>query len=124
MKISDLKVLICDDSILVRKKLTETLQLKGVTAIYEAKDGAQAVEAYKLNRPDVTFMDIVMPQKTGVEALKEIKAFDPEAKVIMASTIGTQSFLVDAIKAGATDFLQKPVKDEDVFKVLNNISKE
>lgn len=122
MNISELKVLICDDSILVRKKLTEVLKKAGITLLFEAKDGVQAVETYKTIKPDVVFMDIVMPVKTGLDALVEIREFDPEAKVVMASTIGTQSHLVSAIKAGAYDFLQKPVKDEDINKVLAKIT--
>lgn len=124
MKISEIKVLICDDSILVRKKLTELLKGAGITAIYEAKDGNQAVEQHKTHNPDLTFMDIVMPEKTGLEALEEIRANNPNAKVVMASTIGTQSNLTAAIKAGAFDFLQKPVQDEDVYKILNTFTKE
>ena len=122
MNVSDLRVLICDDSILVRKKLTDILKLKGITAIFEAGDGVKAVDSYKELRPDVTFMVIVMPEKSGVDALKEIKAFDPDAKVIMASTLGTQNYLLEAIKSGAADFMQKPIKDEEVFKVLNKIA--
>ena len=122
MNISELKVLICDDSILVRKKLTDALKKNGVTAVSEAKDGVQAVEMYKDIKPDVVFMDIVMPVKTGLDALIEIREFDPEAKVVMASTIGTQSHLVSAIKAGAYEFLQKPVKEEDIKKVLAKIA--
>ncbi|MGN0687208.1 MAG: response regulator [Oscillospiraceae bacterium] len=121
MNISELKVLICDDSILVRKKLTDSLKKAGVTEIYEAKDGVQAVDMYKELKPDAVFMDIVMPIKTGIDALVEIREFDSNAKVIMASTIGTQSHLVSAIKAGAYEFLQKPVKQEDVNKVLAKI---
>ena len=122
MNITELKVLICDDSILVRKKLTDALKKNGVTAVSEAKDGVQAVEMYKDIKPDVVFMDIVMPVKTGLDALIEIREFDPEAKVVMASTIGTQSHLVSAIKAGAYEFLQKPVKEEDIKKVLAKIA--
>ncbi len=122
MNISELKVLICDDSILVRKKLTDALKKNGITAVSEAKDGVQAVEMYKDIKPDVVFMDIVMPVKTGLDALIEIREFDPEAKVVMASTIGTQSHLVSAIKAGAYEFLQKPVKEEDIKKVLAKIA--
>lgn len=124
MKISEIKVLICDDSILVRKKLTEILKSAGITAISEAKDGIQAVEQFKANNPDLTFMDIVMPEKTGLQALEEIKAYNPDAKVVMASTLGTQSNLTDAIKAGAFDFLQKPVQEEDIYKILNTFTKE
>lgn len=124
MKISEIKVLICDDSILVRKKLTEILKSAGITTVSEAVNGVQAVEQYKANNPDLTFMDIVMPEKTGLEALEEIRAYNGEAKVVMASTIGTQSNLTAAIKAGAFDFLQKPVQDEDVYKILNTFTKD
>ncbi len=124
MKISEIKVLICDDSILVRKKMTDILKSVGITAIFEAVNGIQAVEKYKENNPDITFMDIVMPEKTGLEALEEIKAFDSGAKVVMASTIGTQSNLAAAIAAGAFEFLQKPVQDEDIYKILNTFTKD
>lgn len=124
MNISELKVLICDDSILVRKKLSDVLKKAGITTILEAKDGVQAVESYKENKPDVVFMDIVMPLKTGLDALIEIREFDSNAKVVMASTIGTQSHLVSAIKAGAYEFLQKPVREEDINKVLANLTEK
>ena len=124
MKISELKILICDDSILVRKKLTDILKKLGITAVHEAVDGVEAVELYREYKPDLVFMDIVMPIKTGLEALMEIREFDNDAKVVMASTIGTQSNLVTAIKAGAYEFLQKPVNDEDVLKVLNSLIRE
>ena len=121
MNISELKVLICDDSILVRRKLTDVLKKAGITAVFEAKDGIQAVDNYKAIKPNLVFMDIVMPGKTGLDALVEIREFDPDAKVVMASTIGTQSHLVSAIKAGAYEFLQKPVKDDDVNKIIAKI---
>ncbi|MBQ8902877.1 MAG: response regulator [Oscillospiraceae bacterium] len=124
MKISDIKVLICDDSILVRKKMSDILKAAGITEIYDAKDGVQAVEQFKAHNPDLTFMDIVMPEKTGIEALREIKEYNPAAKVVMASTVGTQSNLTDAITAGAFEFLQKPVQDDDVYKILNSFTKE
>ena len=124
MKISEIKVLICDDSILVRKKLADILKSAGITEIFDAKDGVQAVEQFKAHNPDLTFMDIVMPEKTGLEALEDIKAYDANAKVVMASTIGTQSNLTAAIKAGAFDFLQKPVQEEDIYKILNTFTKD
>ncbi len=124
MNISELKVLICDDSILVRKKLSDTLKKAGITAILEAKDGVQAVETYKAEKPDVVFMDIVMPVKTGLDALVDIKEFDADAKVVMASTIGTQSHLVSAIKAGAYEFLQKPLREDDVNKILAKVAEK
>ena len=121
MKISDLTVMICDDSPLIRKKLQEILSKVGVNSIIHAEDGEKAVELYKENSPDLVFMDIVMPKKTGIDALHEIKTFDSEAKVVIASTVGTQGNLIKAIKEGAFEFLQKPVKDDDVLKVINRM---
>jgi two-component system chemotaxis response regulator CheY len=116
--------LVCDDSILVRKKLVDALRKLGVTEISEAKDGIQAVDMYKELKPDVVFMDIVMPEMTGVEALKMIKVSAPEAKIIMATSIGTEGNLSEAIKYGASDFLQKPVDEEQLRKLLDNYFKE
>ena len=120
-KIMALKVLICDDSIFVRKKMKEAVAAAGVTEIIEASDGQQAVDKYKAEKPDLVFMDIIMPVKTGVDALKEIREFDKSAKVIMASSVGTQANLKEAIVAGAFDFLQKPIEDAAVKKIIDKI---
>ncbi len=114
-----LKVLICDDSIFVRKKMKDAVAAAGVTEIIEASDGQQAVDKYKAEKPDLVFMDIIMPVKTGVDALKEIREFDKSAKVIMASSVGTQANLKEAIVAGAFDFLQKPIEDAAVKKIID-----
>lgn len=123
MKISEMTVLICDDSPLIRKKLTEILGRIGITKVIYAEDGEIAVEQYGKNKPDLVFMDIVMPKKTGIDALREIKDIDSDAKVVMASTVGTQKNLINAIKAGAFEFLQKPVKEEDIMKIINMMMK-
>ena len=122
MDIHDMKILICDDSMFARKKLGSTISSFGVKEVYEAGDGEEAVAKFKEFSPDVVFMDIIMPKKTGVEALGEIMEVNPEAKVIMASSVGTQAHLKEALKAGATDFLQKPVADDDVKNILDNIA--
>ena len=109
VNINEMTVLICDDSML--------------KAVYEAADGEEAVSKYREFKPDVVFMDIIMPKVTGIEALKQIIAEDPDAKVIMASSVGTQSHLKDALKSGAVDFLQKPIADNDALKVLENVAK-
>nr|WP_171028917.1 response regulator [Ruminococcus bicirculans (ex Wegman et al. 2014)] len=116
-------VLICDDSMFARKKLSMSISGFGVKAVYEAADGEEAVSKYREFKPDVVFMDIIMPKVTGIEALKQIIAEDPDAKVIMASSVGTQSHLKDALKSGAVDFLQKPIADNDALKVLENVAK-
>ncbi len=121
MKISDLTVMVCDDSPLIRKKLQEILNRVGVNSVLFAEDGEQAVDFYKEKHPDLVFMDIVMPKKTGIDALREIRDFDADARVVMASTVGTQGNLIKAIKEGAFEFLQKPVKEDDVLKVINRL---
>ena len=119
MNISELKILVCDDSILARKKLKDYIISLGCTEVFEAADGEEAIAQYEVNKPDIIFMDIVMPKKDGIEALKGILEINPSAKVIMASSVGTQSYLKDAIKAGATDFLQKPLDPEQVKKLIS-----
>ena len=120
MNINEMTVLICDDSMFARKKLSMSISGFGVKAVYEAADGEEAVSKYKEFKPDVVF---IMPKVTGIEALKQIIAEDPDAKVIMASSVGTQSHLKDALKSGAVDFLQKPIADNDALKVLENVAK-
>jgi len=124
MQPSEMKILICDDSIMVQKKMSDLLKSNGYPIVFQARDGQAAVNTYKELRPHVVFMDIVMPVKTGVEALTEIIAFDPQARVFMASSIGTQSNVQEAILRGAVDFLQKPVEDAQVLKLLANICKQ
>ncbi len=123
MSVETLKVLVCDDSMLVRKKLTTVLKNLGVAEVLEAADGEQAVEMFKAHSPDLALMDIVMPKMTGVDALKAILAAEPHAKVVMASSVGTQENLRDAINAGAFDFLQKPISDEQLKHLIEKIAK-
>ncbi|MCD1261439.1 response regulator [Paenibacillus athensensis] len=119
-----LKIMVCDDSALVRKKLKTVLEEQGYTDVREAENGEIAVEAVKADPPHVIFMDIVMPVKTGIEALKDIRAIAPDTKVIMASSVGTQSNLLEAIKLGAFDFVQKPFAAEEIVRVLAKVTKE
>ena len=105
------------------QKLSMSISGYGVKAVYEAADRKESDRYVKEFKPDVVFMDIIMPKVTGLEALKQIIAEDPDAKVIMASSVGTQSHLKDALKSGAVDFLQKPIADNDALKVLENVAK-
>lgn len=120
MEIKELKVLVCDDSILSRKKLKDCIISLGCAEVYEAADGEEAIAQYKAHTPDLVFMDIVMPKKDGIEALKGIFEINDKATVVMASSVGTQSYLKDAIKAGANDFLQKPIDSEQVKKLIDS----
>lgn len=123
MNVKEMKVLICDDSILSRKKLKDCVLALGCSAVYEASNGEEAIEIYKKYVPDLVFMDIVMPKKDGIEAVEELITYNPNAKIVMASSVGTQSYLKDAIKAGAYDFLQKPLEAEQVKRIVLNVAK-
>ncbi|SCP95117.1 response regulator [Anaerobium acetethylicum] len=120
MDFSTIKILITDDSVLARKKLKDYLASLGCQHIYEVSDGQQAIDSYKINKPDLVFLDIIMPVKDGITVVNEILEFDPKARVVMASSVGTQSYLKEALKAGAIDFLQKPLDNELVKKVVLN----
>ncbi|WNS76720.1 response regulator [Bacillus sp. DTU_2020_1000418_1_SI_GHA_SEK_038] len=119
-----LKVLICDDSALIRKKLRNILGVCQCKNIEEAQNGLEAVEKANSFKPDLIFMDIVMPEKDGIEALEEIKRNHPAMKVIMASSAGTQSHLKKALECGADDFIQKPITLEAITSIIEKAIKE
>lgn len=119
-----LKVLVCDDSILIRKKLKECLLECGCAEVLEALDGQNAIDTYKQHRPDLVFMDIVMPVKGGIEAVTEILEFDSKAKVVMASSSGTKTHLRKALEAGAYEFIQKPFEESHIRNIVQNLIKE
>ncbi|MCR5002690.1 MAG: response regulator [Lachnospiraceae bacterium] len=110
-----IKILVCDDSILARKSMTAMLNSFGYESIIEVSNGEDAVNKYKEEKPDIVFLDIVMPVKDGITATREIIEFNPEARIIVISSVGTQTHLREVIKAGAKDFIQKPV-DADLLK--------
>lgn len=111
-------VMIVDDSLFMRKMLRDILEEEEYEIVAEASDGVEAVDKYKEFRPDLTTLDIVMPNKTGIEALQEIMAFDPAAKIVMCSAIGQESLTTAAHEAGAKAFILKPFNPELVARVL------
>ncbi len=119
MDLSSKKILICDDSILARKQLKDIISehFKGI-GVCEARNGTEAVEVYKEQRPDLVLLDIVMPQMDGNTAVSAIREFDPEASIIIVSSVGTQVQLRKALEAGAADFIQKPVETAQITKVI------
>lgn len=124
MSFEQISVLICDDSVFARKKLKDYILSLGVKEVFEAADGQEAINLYKEKKPSVVFMDIIMPKVTGIEAVAQILSVDNSAKIVMASSVGTQSHLKDAINAGAYEFLQKPIENSHVLKILENLIKE
>lgn len=121
MKLSDLKILICDDSKLARRQTKAICAELGCTQIFEADDGVSSIKNFEENKPDIVLLDIIMPHKDGIEVLREIKAIDPSAHIIMVSSVGTQENLKTAIKEGAYDFLLKPIEQEKLKAVLDSI---
>lgn len=112
------KILIVDDSAAMRMMITASLQDSEFEVVGAAKDGQQALQLYKEVSPDLVLLDIVMPGMSGVEALGHIMALDKNAVVVMASSMGTEDAVQGALKAGAKNFLQKPIDPDGLLKVL------
>ena len=110
MKLNDATILVGDDSILARKQLKDMISSFGKPSFLDAKNGEEAVALALEKRPDLIFLDLVMPVKDGIQAIQEIKKDFPDADIVVVSSVGTQTQLKNAISAGAKDFLQKPVK--------------
>ncbi len=114
----NVKILICDDSILARKQLKDIIVEHGYQDFLEASNGQEAIDLYKEQKPELVFVDIVMPVKDGVQAIHEIREFDPEANIIVVSSVGTQTQLRNAIMEGARDFVQKPYTNSGIADIL------
>ncbi|MBD2845277.1 response regulator [Paenibacillus sp. IB182496] len=112
------RILIVDDAAFMRMMIRDILTKNGYEVVGEAQDGAQAVEKYKDLKPDLITMDITMPEMDGITALKEIKKMDGNAKVIMCSAMGQQAMVIDAIQAGAKDFIVKPFQADRVIEAI------
>lgn len=115
------KILIVDDAAFMSMMIKDILTKNGYEVVAEAANGVEAVELYKSHQPDLVTMDITMPEMDGIEAVKQIKAVNPAAKVIMCSAMGQQSMVMDAIKAGANDFIVKPFQADRVLEAVKKI---
>lgn len=121
MDLSTKSILVCDDSILMRKQLKDVINSfsSGATFI-DAANGQEAVEKYSEFHPDLVFLDIVMPVKDGTSAVEDIIAENPDARIVIVSSVGTQRQIKNAIEAGAKDFIQKPMEAAQVQKVVES----
>ncbi|MBU3176454.1 response regulator [Clostridium estertheticum] len=115
------RVLIVDDAAFMRMMIKDILEKNGFEIVGEASNGLKGVELYKTEKPDIVTMDITMPEMDGIEAVKAIKAFDPAAKVIMCSAMGQQTMVMDAIRAGARDFIVKPFQSDRVLEAIKKV---
>ena len=113
------KILIADDSAYMRSILKDLLLRNGYDVIGEAENGREVIELYGKLKPDVIAMDIMMPEMSGTQALKELKERYPEARVVMSASMGQQNLVVEAIRAGAAEFFIKPVQAERVVEAID-----
>ncbi|MGB9860334.1 MAG: response regulator [Moorellaceae bacterium] len=115
------RVLIVDDAAFMRMMIKDILTKNGYEIAGEAENGVKAVQLYKELKPDVVTMDITMPEMDGIAAVKAIKQMDPNAKIIMCSAMGQQLMVMEAIQAGAKDFIVKPFQQERVLQALQKV---
>ena len=113
------RVLVVDDAAFMRKMVSDALSGGGHEIVGEAGNGIEAISEYQELRPDVITLDITMPEKDGLAALKEIMALDPSAKVVMCSALGQESKVLEAVKSGAKDFVVKPFQPDRVLSAIN-----
>lgn len=118
------KVLVVDDALFMRRMLSDILKKEGIEICGEAENGKEAIDKYQQLKPDLVTMDIVMPKVEeidGIAAVKEIMKNDPQAKIIMVSAMGQHSLVVEAIQAGAKDFVTKPFQPSRVVEALKRV---
>ena len=115
------RVLVADDASFMRQMIREIVEAEGHEVVGEASDGDEAVEEFKRLHPDVVTMDIVMPRRSGIDAVKGIMEIDSNAKVVMCSALGQESLVQEALSAGARDFIVKPFKPDAVLTTLAKV---
>ncbi len=116
-----IKILVVDDAIFMRSMIRDIFARGPFVIAGEAENGSEAVRLYQELRPDLTTLDIVMPQMDGITALREIVRLDPAAKVVMCSALGQEALIAEAIEAGARDFIVKPFQPARVLKVVQSV---
>jgi two-component system, chemotaxis family, chemotaxis protein CheY len=112
------RLLVVDDALFMRKMICSVAAEAGWQVVAEATNGAEGVSLYQQHRPDLVTMDLVMPIMGGLEALRQIRAFDPEAKVVVVTALDQKQSLMDSIRDGAIDFIVKPFERERVLALL------
>ncbi|OPX45842.1 chemotaxis protein CheY [Ruminiclostridium hungatei] len=118
------KVLVVDDAIFMRQALKLILERNGFTVVGEAENGRIAIQKYKELTPDLVTMDITMPEVDGIEAVKAIKAINPGSRIVMISALGQESHIREAIMVGASGFIVKPFREENIVKALGKYKGE
>ncbi|MCK9216518.1 MAG: response regulator [Firmicutes bacterium] len=114
-------ILIVDDAAFMRMMIKDVLTKNGFTIAGEAENGVKAIDAFKESSPDLVIMDITMPEMDGIQAVKEIKKLDNSARIIMCSAMGQQAMVIEAIQAGAKDFIVKPFQPERIVEAVKKV---
>ncbi|NTV51552.1 MAG: response regulator [Candidatus Firestonebacteria bacterium] len=115
------RILIVDDASFMRMMLRNILTSHGHTIVAEAENGLKAIEAYQQSKPDIMLIDLIMPEMGGIEAVKRIMEIDPQAKVVICSAMGQQALVVEAMQAGACDFIIKPFQPTSVIEAVQKL---
>jgi two-component system chemotaxis response regulator CheY len=115
------RILVADDASFMRQMIREIVEEEGHEVVAEASDGVEAIEQFKKHHPDVVTMDIVMPRRSGIDAVKGIIEIDPTACVVMCSALGQETLVQEALQAGARDFIVKPFKPDAVTATLRKV---
>jgi two-component system chemotaxis response regulator CheY len=114
------KILIADDGEFLRVRTARMLAVEGFS-VAEADNGVKAVELFQTEKPDVVLLDLGMPEKDGLTALKEILALKPDAKIVMLASLGQETLVLQAIRAGAKDYVVKPFEQERILGVIHKM---
>ncbi|MCL2096604.1 MAG: response regulator [Oscillospiraceae bacterium] len=120
---NDKKILLVDDAAFMRMMIKDILAKNGFSVCGEAQDGVDAIEKFRGLGPDLIIMDITMPNMDGITALKAIKKESPQTKIVMCSAMGQESYVVDAIKSGASDFIVKPFQADRIISTVTKVLK-
>lgn len=115
------RVLVADDASFMRQMIRDIIQPEGFEVVGEASDGVEVLEQFRELSPDVVLMDIVMPKRSGIDAVKALVAEAPEATVVMCSALGQETLVMEALQAGAKDFIVKPFKPDAVIGTLRKV---
>ena len=119
-----LRVMVVDDAFFMRSVLKDIITRGGHEVVAEVENSEAAPEIYREVQPDLVTMDIVMPRKSGIEALQEIMAVDPQACVIMVSALGQDALVLEAVAAGARDFIVKPFREDKVLATIRRVTEQ
>jgi two-component system chemotaxis response regulator CheY len=118
------RVLVADDARFMRQLIREIIEPEGFEVVGEAADGRSVVEEFARLQPDIVTMDIVMPKRSGIDAVREILALDAGAKIAMVSALGQEALVMEALQAGASDYIVKPFKPEAVIATLRKVAEK